>query len=700
MNLFSVSFWLGCRAILIVGLTASLPLAAQIYTASPISAGSYGTYPYSVTGMLFTPKGQGSGAVVANPRVVFSCAHVVFDKTALDPWVSGVRWHRAWSSSSPPFAGTGQLLRGYYHYLGYATAALDKVNSSRSFSQDFVVHYAFENTANGGYAGYYDDGASQLKANTEKLITGYPSGLYGSVDAHKYLMHQTGPFTRAFSANLDDYLEVTEVSAGPGNSGGPVWVNYQGEYYFVGVEISGFHRSLGDSTDSMGVYGVDSSSRELINNAVRASGATVAAPTITTQPTSRRVNAGDYAIFTVVASGSLLSYQWLFNGILISGATDSALTLTNVRPASAGTYQVVVSNTGGETRSTVVTLSVDSVPTIVNQPASQAVVAGFNATLSISIESSIPATYQWRKDGVPVSGATNATLVLNNVQSNTAGTYVVVVTNSLGSVSSASATITVIPSARLANLSVRTMMASSQTLIVGVVVNGGARNILVRAAGPALAGFGLTSAMNDPQLELYNGTAKIFENQDWPATLVSTFASVGAFSFSNGSRDAAFVQNIDGARSIWARGTGPGVVLVEAYDTGASTAARLVNVSARNRVGTGDDILIAGFNIAGTGTKRLLIRAVGPKLSTFGVTGFLVDPKLEIYSSAGSRLMEDDNWSPILAATFSAVGAFALDAGSRDAALLAILTPGSYTVQVRGADGGTGEALIEIYEVP
>jgi len=125
-----------------------------------------------------------------------------------------------------------------------------------------------------------------------------------------------------------------------------------------------------------------------------------------------------------------------------------------------------------------------------------------------------------------------------------------------------------------------------------------------------------------------------------------------------------------------------------------------VNVSARNRVGTGDDILIAGFNIAGTGTMRLLIRAVGPKLSAFGVTGFLADPKLEIYTSAGSKLMEDDNWSSILAVTFSVVGAFALDAGSRDAALLAILTPGSYTVQVRGADGGTDEALIEIYEVP
>ena len=98
-------------------------------------------------------------------------------------------------------------------------------------------------------------------------------------------------------------------------------------------------------------------------------------------------------------------------------------------------------------------------------------------------------------------------------------------------------------------------------------------------------------------------------------------ASVGAFGFTTGSKDAAFLQRLNAAYSIQARGTGPGVVLVEAYDTGDITAARLVNVSARNRVGTGDDILIAGFNIAGTGLKQLLIRAVGPKLRDFGVEG-------------------------------------------------------------------------------
>ncbi len=253
--------------------------------------------------------------------------------------------------------------------------------------------------------------------------------------------------------------------------------------------------------------------------------------------------------------------------------------------------------------------------------------------------------------------------------------------------------------ARLSNLSVRTAMAAGQNLIVGFFVDGGSRSILVRAAGPALTVLGVPGAMTDPRLDLYNGSTLVLSNEDWPASLATTFSSVGAFAFPAGSRDAAFLQPIGGSASVHARGTGAGILLVEAYDTGAGNSPRLTNVSARNQVGTGDNILIAGFNIAGTGTKQLLLRAVGPKLAAFGVTGFLVDPKLELYSGS-TKLTENDSWTASLATTFTAVGAFQLDAGSRDAALLTTLAPGAYTVQVSGVNNGTGEALIEIYEVP
>ncbi len=393
------------------------------------------------------------------------------------------------------------------------------------------------------------------------------------------------------------------------------------------------------------------------------------------------------------------------NGALLTGTPAIVGT-----PTQAGNYTINVQGfgTGGNGEPRPIRFAItgavaDAPPVFTAQPASQAVGPGANVTLSAGVTGSPAPTYQWRKNGTAILGATASTLSLTNVQAADAGDYTVVATNSSApaGITSAIATVSVVDAnARLSNLSVRTAMASGQTLIVGVVVNGGPRSVLVRAAGPALAAFGLSGAMTDPSLELYNGSTVVFSNNDWPANLAATFTSVGAFGFTASSRDAAFMQSIDGARSIQARGTGAGVVLVEAYDTGAVTAARMVNVSARNRVGTGDDILIAGFNIAGAGPKQLLIRAIGPKLTSFGVGGVLADPKLEIYSSAGVKLTENDNWGGALGATFSAVGAFALDTGSRDAALVTALPPGSYTAQVRGADGGTGEALIEIYEVP
>jgi len=116
-------------------------------------------------------------------------------------------------------------------------------------------------------------------------------------------------------------------------------------------------------------------------------------------------------------------------------------------------------------------------------------------------------------------------------------------------------------------------------------------------------------------------------------------------------------------------------------------------------VGTGGDILIAGFNIGGIGPRKLLIRAIGPTLGVFGVAGTLGDPKLELYR--GSTLLQaNDNWDASTADTFGQVGAFSLVSGSKDAVLLVTLDPGAYTAQVSGVGNTTGVALVEVYEVP
>jgi hypothetical protein len=314
-------------------------------------------------------------------------------------------------------------------------------------------------------------------------------------------------------------------------------------------------------------------------------------------------------------------------------------------------------------------------------------------------------SYQWRRDGAPLAGATNATLLVPAVSAASAGNYSVVVSSGGTPATSQSAPLTVqAGAARLANLSVRTNLNSNARLIVGFASNG-QKAVLLRAVGPTLGAFGVGGAYADPRLELYNSVpSMIGQNDDWggSAALADAFNAVGAFGLGSGSRDAALQSffQVAGTFSAHALGPGSGVLLVEVYDSGTGAAVRLVNVSARNVVGTGDDILIAGFVVDGTVGKTLLIRAVGPTLAGFGVEGTLADPKLKIFNGAAVKIVENDNWPASISGTFGAVGAFGLAAGSRDAALLVTLMPGAYSAQVSGVGGGTGEALVEVYEVP
>lgn len=408
-------------------------------------------------------------------------------------------------------------------------------------------------------------------------------------------------------------------------------------------------------------------------------------------------------------------------GLVLTGDDGNGLVtassgIISGTPVTDGTFQMTIlayefaDGKGDTFGPTIVTFDISPgaaiAPSFTTHPASQSVGVGATVTFTAAAGGSPSPTLQWRKNGSPIAGATTGSLTIPSASAADAGDYSVVATNSAGSVTSNPATLTVssvVNTARLSNLSVRTAMTAGQVLTVGFVVNGGSRNVLVRAAGPALATFGLLNVMADPRLELYNDSSQmVLANDNWPSSLTALFESLGAFGFAPGSNDAALVQGINAAYTVRAQGTGPGVVLVEAYDSGGGSGARLVNVSALNRVGTDDDILIAGFVLAGVGDKRLLIRAVGPTLAgaPFNVPGTLVDPKLEVYRET-TKLTESDDWAPGLASTFTSVGAFALEANSRDAALVTTLAAGhSYTVQVKGADGGTGQALVEIYELP
>jgi hypothetical protein len=305
-------------------------------------------------------------------------------------------------------------------------------------------------------------------------------------------------------------------------------------------------------------------------------------------------------------------------------------------------------------------------------------------------------------NGGVYAGATSATLSITGATTAMSGyQYRSVATSAAGTATTNAVTLTVLPTSYLANLSVRAAMAANQTLIVGVVVDGGSKPILMRSVGPALSNFGVAGPAADPRLDLYNSNGVLTNSNDnWDASLSSMFTSVGAFALATGSRDAALLQSVNSANSVQTRATGAGVVLVELYDAGPNDGRKLVNISCRFQAGVGVNTLIVGFVLGGTGSRQVLVRGVGPKLVDFGVSGVLNDPQIAVFD--GSTVIASNNdWSATLAPTFSALGAFALNASSRDAALLVTLNAGNgYTVQVSGVGGTTGEVLAEIYLVP
>ena len=265
---------------------------------------------------------------------------------------------------------------------------------------------------------------------------------------------------------------------------------------------------------------------------------------------------------------------------------------------------------------------------------------------------------------------------------------------------------------RLSSVAVRTSTGGGDTLITGFTIGPGpTKRVLIRAVGPALTEFGVPGALADPRLEVYNSAGtKIAENDNWTTDDAATFATVGAFPLRTASKDAALVINLpSGGYTVHVTGIGnSGQALVEVYEVSGGVT-RLVSLSTRANVGTGANILIPGISISpGAGTRRLLVRAVGPSLGAFGVPGTLADPKLELFSGS-SKIAENDNWgTPIgaasadaatLAAAFANNGAFPLAAGSKDAALLINLAAGGYTLQVSGVGNTTGAALVEVYDL-
>jgi hypothetical protein len=193
----------------------------------------------------------------------------------------------------------------------------------------------------------------------------------------------------------------------------------------------------------------------------------VQAPVISTQPTSRTVDAGSTVTFNVVASGGPPpSYQWLFNGEVLPGARSASLVLSDVFTNQAGVYSVLVSNEIGDVTSAPATLTVNgSAPVITTQPASRTVLDGSNATFVVSATGVPQVRVQWRFNGVDLPGRTTSVLTLNSVSTNAAGEYTVVISNIFGAIVSDPAILTVSQQAP-----VITVQTTNRTVVVGANV--------------------------------------------------------------------------------------------------------------------------------------------------------------------------------------------------------------------------------------
>jgi hypothetical protein len=482
----------------------------------------------------------------------------------------------------------------------------------------------------------------------------------------------------------------------------------------------------------------------------------IAAPTVNGTLANQTGPLGGSATFTPsVSFGSsqepaATDWFWTYNGQFVSlnGSKyilgpGGSLTINNLTAADAGSYQLVVATGGGLAASTAATLTIGAAssnpPTITKQPITHNIANG--STVVFHVEATAASTYQWLFNGSPLSnggdiyGATSQTLLIKGATFSNAGGYTCAVSNPAGTTTSASASLTVTTTTdpgRLINISCRAGVGTGGNILIAGFVSGGegtsgTEPVLIRGTGPALIPFGVGGTLPDPELKLYQSnpdgsSTLLLTNNGWGgnASITAEDSAVGAFALTNpASADSAlYVPSLasGGYTAQIAGASGDtGVALAEVYDAtppGTYTPAspRIVNISARVQVGTQSNILIAGIVIGGTTAKTLLIRASGPALVPFGVTGTLPDPELSLYQSnpdgSSTELVSNTGWGggTVIANTAASVGAFSwTNPASADSALVVTLPPGGYTVQVAGAAGtatDTGVALVEVYDVP
>ncbi len=431
-----------------------------------------------------------------------------------------------------------------------------------------------------------------------------------------------------------------------------------------------------------------------------------AAPTISTPPASAKVALGGSVTFAAVAASAAPAvYQWYRDHVPVPLANASTLTLTGVTASQAGHYTLEVKSELGTAVSSAAFLTVRTAPVIMSQFHSRAVGLGGATTFHVFVDAIGTASYEWRRNGVTIPGATSSSLSIAAVRAADAGSYTVVVTDASGSATSEPGILTVMPNPLA--YSVRQVVAPPGLHAYFAIEGTEPKRLLLRALGPTLATFGVANVLADPRLTVWraNGTVAL-ANDNWGtlpgADLAAAFAQVGATSLVAGSKDAVVLGTfVPGSYAVRIEGhnTVPGAALLELYDLEVNSPGRIAYVALRGSVESPDGSMVGGLTMTNSAGKRLLIRAVGP---TLGGSMSLADPRIEVRE--GSTIVaSNDDWSgsAAMSSVAAQAGAFPLASPSADAALVVEqrIGTGAYTATVTAA-ADSGEALLEFYDLP
>jgi len=247
------------------------------------------------------------------------------------------------------------------------------------------------------------------------------------------------------------------------------------------------------------------------------------------------------------------------------------------------------------------------------------------------------------------------------------------------------------------------VLGGDRALIGGFILTGSdAKTVIIRALGPSLGANGIPGALSDTTLDLYDASGQLLaSNDNWKDSHQAQIQATGIAP--SDPLESAILATLPGNSSYTAvvrgKNGATGVGLVEVYDLALGNNSKLANISTRGFVDTGDNVMIGGFIVGGSAADRtrIVVRAIGPSLSSFGITNVLQDPTLSLYDSNGNVMATNDNWRDGHQPEVESAGLAPRD--DRESALFASLSPGAYTAIVAGKGATTGIGLVEAYNI-